>query len=111
MKKKVSWMIVIVTILIVIIFISSNVNFVKSEELYGFLVPINAELVQENEEMKGYHWSRVSEVNGIPVDYEISLKINGWKIGKREGACVFYTKGNHIIDLCSYYKEFVVIKR
>ena len=116
MKKKVKWIITIIIILIGIIFISSTFIYEKSEALYGFPIPIKAELLQENEPMNGnklksYHWSRASEENGIPFDYEIILKINGWEKGERLGACVMYTKGNHTIDLCSYHKALDVIKR
>ena len=112
MKKKVKWIIVT---FIGIIFISSNYIYEKSEDLYGFLIPIKAELVQENElvkgyKMKGYNWARASEENGIPLDYEIILKINGWEKGERLGACVIYKKRNHTIDLCSFHKVLDVMK-
>lgn len=111
MNKKIRWAIAIIVVLVGIIFISSNFIYESSEDLYGFPIPKKAELVQENEVMKNYNWSRASEENGIPFDYEIILKIKGWKKGEREGASVLYTKENHNIDLSSYNKTLEVIKR
>lgn len=68
-KKKVRWAIAIIVILIGIILVSSNFNYEITENLYGFPMPIKAELVQESERVKSYNWSRASEENGIPLDY------------------------------------------
>lgn len=111
MKKKVKWTIAIIVFLIVIIFISSNFIYDRSEDLYGFPIPIKAELDQEFDQTKSYNWSRASFENGLPLDYEIILKINGWKKVEQEGASVLYKKGNHNIDLTSYHKAFDVVKR
>lgn len=39
------------------------------------------------------------ETDGIPYGYELAIKKNGWKKGEREGASVYYTKGDQRIDL------------
>ena len=111
MKKKFKWTIAILGIVLGIVFVSLNLIYETSEELYGFPIPIKAELTQEFNQTKSYNWSRASEENGIPLDYEIILKINGWKKGQREGASVSYTKGNHTIDLASYHNALDIIKR
>ena len=111
MKKKRRWTVAILVIVIGMIFVSSNFIYETSEELYDFPIPIKAELTQEFDQTKSYNWSRASEENGIPLDYEIILKINGWKKGEREGASISYTKGNHTIDLASYHNALDVIKR
>lgn len=110
-KKKFRWAIAILVIILGIILISSNSNYEITENLYGFPIPITAELVQESERVKSYNWSRASEENGIPLDYEIVLKLNGWKKGEREGANVLYTKGNHTINLASYHKVIDIMER
>ena len=111
MKKKIRWTVAILASVIGIIFVSLNLIYETSEDFYGFPLPKKAELVQAFDQTKSYNWSRASEENGIPLDYEIILKINGWKKGEREGASVLYTKGNHTIDLASYHKALDVIKR
>lgn len=111
MKKKFRWIIAIIVILVGGILVSSNFIYKTSEDFYGFPIPIKAKLVQESEVMKNYNWSRASEENGIPLDYEIILKINGWEKGDREGASVVYTKENHTIELCSYHKSLDIVKR
>lgn len=57
-----------------------------------------------------YDWSRASEEFGIPFDYEIVLKANGWRKGEREGASVLYTKRSHSMDLISTTKRLDIIK-
>lgn len=81
-----------------------------SEDLYNFPIPKNAVLVEENVKGKSYDWSPTSEENGIPFGYEIALKTNGWKKGERDGASVYYTKGNKKIDLISSTKHLNILK-
>lgn len=69
--------------------------------LNGFPVPNHAVLVKEHEVGKNFEWSRASEEHGIPLDYELVLKLRGWDKGEREGAAVEYTKGDHVITLIS----------
>ncbi|MFJ5713257.1 hypothetical protein [Neobacillus sp. NPDC093127] len=112
-KKKVGWIIAIMVLLIGVgigYYFTALSLYEPSEDLYGFPIPKKAELVQESNKSKSYDWSRASEVNGIPFDYEIALKANGWKKGEREGASVLYTKGNHTIDLLSSTKWLDIIK-
>lgn len=84
--------IAIIFILIGIILVSSNFNYEITEDLYGFPIPIKAELVQESERVKSYNWSRASEENGIPLDYEIVLKLNGWKKENEKGLTYYIQK-------------------
>ncbi|MFJ3388164.1 hypothetical protein [Lysinibacillus sp. NPDC086135] len=112
-KKKVGWTIAIMVLLIGVgigYYFTALSLYEPSEDLYGFPIPKNAELVQESNKSKSYDWSRASEENGIPFDYEIALKANGWKKGEREGTSVSYTKGNHTIDLLSSTKWLDIIK-
>ncbi|MEW4306007.1 hypothetical protein [Rossellomorea marisflavi] len=81
-----------------------------SEDLYHFPVPTHAKLVGENEPGHQYDWSRASEENGIFYGYEMVLKANGWEKGEREGASVYYTKGDHTIDLMSASKHLEILK-
>ncbi|WP_323856356.1 hypothetical protein [Rossellomorea marisflavi] len=38
------------------------------------------------------------------------LKANGWEKGEREGASVYYTKGDHTIDLMSASKHLDILR-
>ncbi|MDM5358906.1 hypothetical protein [Peribacillus sp. ACCC06369] len=81
-----------------------------TEDLYGFPVPRNAELVHINEQGKRYNWSRATEENGIPYRYELALKADGWKKGESEGASVFYKKGNNTIDLITTTSQLEILR-
>lgn len=115
MRGKKGWTIALMTFLIgigiVYYFIALSL-YEPSEDLYGFPIPKNAELVQKSIKSESFDWSRASEEYGIPFDYEIVLKVNGWRKGEREGASVLYTKGNHSIDLISTTKrlDMIIIK-
>ncbi|MET3322652.1 UNVERIFIED_ORG: hypothetical protein ABIC97_005800 [Peribacillus simplex] len=112
MKKMVGWTLTLATLLIggVIYYFITLSLYEPSRDSFDFPVPKNAELVQENEQGKSYDWSKASEENGIPFGYELVLKANGWKKGEREGASVFYTKGNQKIDLISTTKHLNILK-
>ncbi|MCM3766062.1 hypothetical protein [Neobacillus niacini] len=113
MRKSIAWTIVFMTLAIGIgigyYFIALSL-YEPSEDLYGFLIPKNAESVNSSNKSESYDWSRASEEYGIPFDYEIALKANGWRKGEREGASILYTKGSHSIDLISTTKRLDIIK-
>lgn len=112
MKKKVWWTLALAALLISgasYYFITLSL-YEPTEELYGFPVPKSAELVEESSAGKNYEWSRASEENGIPYEYELALKMNGWKKGEREGASVSYTKGNHKINLISTTRQLDILR-
>ncbi|MBN6887292.1 hypothetical protein ACUXCC_002316 [Cytobacillus horneckiae] len=73
----------------------------QSEKFFGFPIPKNAELVSEKGLINIYDWSRASEENGIPFDYELVIKAKGWKFVDREGASTYYEKEGYRIDLIS----------
>ena len=110
MKKKVK-LILLTIILICIIFFSPNFIYKTSDKFFGFPIPIKAKLMKEVNQTKGYRWWRASEENGIPADYKIMIKLNGWEKGEQEGACTVYTKENHTVELCSFNKELYVANR
>ncbi len=103
MKKKVGWTLALAALLLsgVAYYFLTLSLYEPTEDLFGFPVPKSAELVGESSVGKNYEWSRASEEYGIPYGYELAPKKNGWKKGEREGASVYYTKGNHKIDLIS----------
>ncbi|MBS2970810.1 hypothetical protein J9317_18885 [Metabacillus sp. KIGAM252] len=112
MKKITGWILALAALLVggaLYYFITLSL-YEPSEDLYSFPVPKNAEVVQKNEHGNSYDWSKTSEENGIPFGYELVLKANGWKKGEREGASVYYTKGNHKIDLISTTKHLGIIR-
>ena len=113
MKKKLKITLVILLLLLSVgigsyYFILSQYE--PSESLYQFLIPKNAELLIKRNDAVTYYWSRASEENGIPFDYELVLKKNGWSKGEREGASVFYTKDDKMIDLISTTERLDIIK-
>ncbi|AMM93140.1 hypothetical protein UP17_11955 [Peribacillus simplex] len=113
MKEKIGWTLAIAALLIGggIIYYFINLSLYETTEgLYEVPVPKNAKLVMENEHGKNYEWSRASEENGIPYGYELALKANGWKKGEREGASVFYTKGQQKIDVISTTKHLDILR-
>lgn len=112
MKKKIGWTLALAALLIsgsAYYFITLSL-YEPTEDLYGFPVPKNAELVEESSAGKNYEWSRASEENGIPYEYEFALKKNGWEKGEREGASVYYTKGDHKINLISTTKQLDILR-
>lgn len=101
MKKKLGWILVLAVLLLsgaAYYFITLSL-YEPTEDLLGFPVPKRAELVGQSTVGKNYEWPRASETDGIPYGYELAIKKNGWKKGEREGASVYYTKGNYKIDL------------
>ncbi|MDQ0884133.1 hypothetical protein [Peribacillus sp. V2I11] len=113
MKKKVREAFTIAALLIMggaIIYYFISSSYTTTEDLYEFPVPRNAELVQINEQGNRYEWSMASEENGIPYGYEIALKANRWEKGEREGASVFYTKGNNKIDLITTTNQLEILR-
>lgn len=112
LKKTIGWTLALTMLLIVgAIYYSITVSLYEpSKELYNFPIPKNAELVQGNSREKSYDWSPASEENGIPLGYELAIKVNGWKKGEREGALVYYTKGTKKIGLFSFTKHLNILK-
>lgn len=112
MKKKGGWMITAAALLVggVLYYFNTLSHYEPAKDSFDFPVPIAAEFVQENGEGKSYDWSKASEENGIPFGYKLVLKAHGWKTGEREGASVYYTKGEHKIDLISTTKHLDIIK-
>lgn len=101
MKKKLGWILVLAVLLLsgsAYYFITLSL-YEPIEDLLGFTVPKRAELVGHNTVGKNYEWPRASETDGIPFGYELAIKKNGWKKGEREGASVYYTKGDQRINL------------
>ncbi|WP_261384240.1 hypothetical protein [Planococcus sp. CPCC 101016] len=76
-------------------------SYQASEAFSGFPIPKKAELLEENQDARIYNWKKASEENGIPLGYELVLKLNGWDKQEREGASVSYTKGEKHIDVIS----------
>ncbi|SDI16166.1 hypothetical protein SAMN04487975_112120 [Planococcus glaciei] len=112
MKKKIGWTLALTMVLlsgVAYYFITLSL-YESNIELFGFPVPKNAELVGESSVGKNYEWKRASEEYGIPYGYEVALKKNGWKKGEREGASVYYTKGNHKIDLISMTETLDILR-
>ncbi|WP_042142123.1 hypothetical protein [Paucisalibacillus sp. EB02] len=109
MKKIIIWSMLLICPLLGI----GMINFLlyeKDAELDNFPIPNNAELMNQNEFGNNYSWSKASEENGIPFGYEIVLWVSGWKKGEREGASVYYSKGNHTIDLISTREHLTILR-
>nr|WP_316046471.1 hypothetical protein [Planococcus glaciei] len=76
MKKKIGWTLALTMFLlsgVAYYFITLSL-YESNEELFGFPVPQNAELVGESSVGKNYEWKRASEEYGIPYGYEVALK-------------------------------------
>ncbi|MGG4154464.1 hypothetical protein [Peribacillus muralis] len=84
--------------------------FTKQTKIYTNSLSKNAELTNESEYGKNYDWPSASEDSGIPASYEWAIKANGWNKGEREGASIFYTKGDHKIDVISATKKLDIIR-
>ncbi|MFC4411204.1 hypothetical protein ACFOZY_12310 [Chungangia koreensis] len=111
MMSKVKWAILIGFTVALLLFGSTLYSQYKPDpSLYGFPVPNLAVLTKEHNTGKNFEWSRASEENGIPFDYEMSLKLRGWKKGEREGAAVVYTKDQQVITLISQTDILNVLK-
>ncbi|MGE6486990.1 hypothetical protein [Paenisporosarcina sp. NPDC076898] len=102
MMKIIGWVLAVVLFIGVGLYSTTVFAYQSSKELFNFPVPKHAELVEESTQGKTYEWSHVSEEHGIPVAYEVVLKVNGWEKGQREGDSVYYIKGNHQIDVISH---------
>ena len=112
LKKTIGWTLALTMLLIggaIYYFITVSL-YEPSKELYNFPIPKNAEFVQESSRGKSYDWSPASEESGIPLGYELAIKVNGWKKGERKGASVYYTKGTKKIDLISSTKHLNILK-
>lgn len=101
MMKIFGWVLAVLVFIGVGLYSTTVFAYHSSKELFNFPVPKHAELIEENTNCKTYEWSHASEENGIPVAYELVLKVNGWEKGESEGSSVYYIKGNHQIDVIS----------
>lgn len=105
MRKKllINFSILLLIIIFGILYYRVSVySYQTSEDLYGFPVPNNAQLVHDTEQSKGYDWERASFENGIPLSYKMVIKLEGWKKVKHgDGGHTNYTKGNYRIDVLS----------
>lgn len=109
--SRVKWTILLGFTVAITLFSSTLFNQYKPDSsLYGFPIPNQAVLVKEHDTGKNFEWSRASEENGIPFDYEMTLKLRGWKKGNREGAAVVYTKDQQVITLISQTDILDVLK-
>ena len=78
-------------------------------ELLDFPVPQSATLIKENEFGKNYEWPKASGDNGIPLSYELTLKLNGWE--RVEGELTpIYQKDDKKIDLIATTDHLSVLK-
>ncbi|MBO1913541.1 hypothetical protein [Sporosarcina sp. 6E9] len=67
-------------IIIVIIagyFIVTNISFVLVQEIGGFPIPKDAEVIKEEENVIAYNWSKASEEKSIPKRYQKELEKGG----------------------------------
>ncbi|WP_298831037.1 hypothetical protein [uncultured Planococcus sp.] len=76
-------------------------SYETSEDYADFPIPKKAALIEKNQDSRSYTWKKASEENGIPLSYEIVLKLSGWEKQEREGASVSYRKGDKHIDVIS----------
>lgn len=108
MKKIFGGVLALLLVMGGIFYFTTFFAYQPSEDLFNFPIPKNAELVHESKNGKTYTWSKASEEKGIPLGYEIVLKANEWEKEEREGASVYYTKGNHQIDVISQTKQLTL---
>lgn len=71
-----------------------NITSQASKELNVFLVPTKAKLIDEKDGVNTYEWSRASEENGIPSDYEKRLNQKDGKKVKEKVLLLFTQKGS-----------------
>lgn len=102
MMKIVGWVLAVALFIGISLYSTTVLAYNPSKELFNFPVPKHAELVEETTHGKTYEWSHVSEEDGLPVAYELVLKVNGWEKGESEGSSVYYIKDNHQIDVISH---------
>jgi hypothetical protein len=103
-KKKLGKLIVFVVILISIPFIFLF-PYRESEEFKGFPVPMTAELTENKSKLEKYNWGSASEENGLPLRYQLIIKLWGWEKKEQEGALSIYEKNGievGVISLTDY---------
>ncbi|MDM5248604.1 hypothetical protein [Lysinibacillus sp. G4S2] len=104
----------IILTVVLLIFLGISYYFVATSkyELSGkysdFPIPRSAKLIQENEDISVYEWSKSSDLNGIPFSYSLIIRVNGWEKVVREGTLTIYEKDRVQIHLSSGRDEIVI---
>lgn len=101
MKNKISGVIIFLVLIVGILFFTIYFAYEENNKFFSFPIPKSAELVSDKEGVSIYKWSKASEENGVPFIYGQIIKLKGWDKGSREGASIYYEKGERRIDLIS----------
>jgi hypothetical protein len=99
-KKKLGKLIIFAGLLISITFIFLF-SFRESEEFKGFPVPKTAELIEKKSKLEKYKWDSASEENGLPLRYQIIIKLWGWDKREQMGALSIYEKNGEQVGVIS----------
>ncbi|MCM3731528.1 hypothetical protein M3196_07615 [Fictibacillus nanhaiensis] len=76
-------------------------SFRESEEFKGFPVPKSAELIENKSKLEKYKWESASEENGLPLRYQLIIKLWGWEKKEQEGALSIYEKDGKEVGVIS----------
>jgi hypothetical protein len=99
-KKKLDKLMVFVVLLISITFIFLF-SFRESEEFKGFPVPKTAKMTEKKSKLEKYKWGAASEENGLPLRYQLIIKLWGWEKKEQEGALSIYEKDGKEVGVIS----------
>jgi hypothetical protein len=78
----------------------------ESEEFKGFPVPKTAELTENKSKLEKYNWGSASEENGLPLRYQLMIKLWGWEKKEQEGAYSIYVKDGEEVGVTSLTDYF-----
>jgi hypothetical protein len=99
-KKKLGKLIIFPGLLISITFIFLF-SFRESQEFKGFPVPKTAELTEKKSKLEKYKWDSASEENGLPLRYQLIIKLWGWDKREQMGALSIYEKNGEEVGVIS----------
>ncbi|MCT1579153.1 hypothetical protein M3E13_18830 [Oceanobacillus kimchii] len=109
MKKRIISITVVTIIFSALIVYSRLFVYGNSSSNHDFPIPKAADLIKTNQHTEIYNWIKASEENGVPSSYMDFIEQAGWEEGDREGAAVYYTKGDHTVEVISTTNQLTII--
>jgi hypothetical protein len=91
-NKKILGKLIVFAVLLIGIPLIFLFSYRESEEFEGFPVPKTAELTENKSKLEKYKWGSASEENGLPLRYQLIIRLWGWEKKEQEGALSIYEK-------------------
>ncbi|WP_078552019.1 hypothetical protein [Bacillus alkalicellulosilyticus] len=98
-KKRIILFFICSSAILFFIFITQSYS--KTSSVHeDFPVPKSAKLVDiKDNNIEEYDWAGVKETNGLPILYQLHIKLAGWKESEILGSATRYEKNGEIVTV------------